>query len=400
MGIGLLFGALAGAGGAVADIGKRDQDVANDEKRVRMLADLEEQKVLRIEEARAQRQRQAGIAQGSQIASEASRLLGQSDAAAINAKFGSNATAEDVAALAANPEARKAYGLPEVSRLSSLETKAAAAENLGYMEASRDARGLIQAEITNLRNEASDKATIKRLDEMERHNRSIEARNASVAAADLAFRREALKNSTDAELRRADSEKRQATNAAMKNAQTELDKMRVEFANPMLDDKLKPVMQAQINELQKQTSRFRDALAAAGLDGSEKPESKTGFDPSKYPIGGKPSTSASTGASEPIASRSQPSMQGAPDSRISGQVVMPSIGAKFPIIKDESGERKLDISSDVILQNLRKALSSVPSAEGKMKIGTAINNRIDQLQQLENEIATSQFRNPLKLTGL
>jgi len=398
--MGLLFGALAGAGGAIADIAKKDQDAASDEKRARMLADLEEQKTLRIEEARAQRQRQAGIAQGSQIASEASRLRGQSDAAAINAKFGSNAAAEDVAALDNNPGARKAYGLPELGRLGSLETRAQAAENLGYLDASRETRGLIQAEIGNLRNEANDKATNRRLDLAEANSARSAARQEALAAAQIAHikAQTAYQSSQDELLYK--KEARSATYDALNGANQDIKGIEKQMSDPMIDENLKGILNIQLSSTRDEAKRLRTALARSGLEGSEKPESKTGFDPAKYQIGGKPVPTTSAGTGDAIASRSQTAMQAAPDSRILGQVIMPSIGAKFPIVQDDNGDKKLDVSGDVILQNLRKTVLSVPSVELKMDIGAAINNRIDQLQQLENEIATKEFRNPLKLTGL
>jgi hypothetical protein len=316
MGMGLLFGALAGAGGAVADIAKRDQDSTNEEKRARMLADLEEQKILRIEEARALRQRQAGIAQGSQISSEAKRLLGESDAAALNAKFGTSATAEDAAVLAANPEARKAYGLPAVDRLGSLETRATAAENLGYLEASKEARGLIQTEITNLRNEANDKATNRRLDMAEANSARSAARQEALAAAQIAHMKSQAAYQSNRDELQDKKEARLATYNALNGANQDIKSIEKQLSDPMIDEKLKGILSIQLSTTRDEAKRLRVALAGAGLGGSAVPEPKTGFDPSKYPIGGKPAPSASMGEGVEIASRGQPitnSKQSSPD---------------------------------------------------------------------------------------
>lgn len=295
-GLGLLFGGLAGAGGAVADIAKADQAAANDEKRMRTLSDLEEQKQLRIEEVREARKRQAGIQQGSEIEKEAGRLLGEGDAAAINAKFGSSAKAEDVGSLASNPEARKLYGLPENNRLSQLEKRATAAENLGYLEAARESRGLIQVEINNLRNEANDKSTNKRLDMAEANSARSAARQERLASAQIANMGAQMKYQESRDQLQNKKEERLATFNALSGANQDIKSIEKQLSDPMIDESLKGILNAQLVQTREEAGRLRKALAGAGLEGSEKPASKGNFDPANYQLGGKQAPSGGNAA--------------------------------------------------------------------------------------------------------
>jgi hypothetical protein len=291
-----LFGALAGAGGAVADIAKTDQAATNDENRAKKLAELEEQKQLRIEEVREARKRQAGIQQGSEIEKEASRLLGEGDAAAINAKFGSSANSEDVASLAANPAARKLYGLPEDSRLTQLERRAMAAEKLGYTDSAKNIRDLIQTEVTNLRNKANDESTNRRLDISEAESKrggDIQDKLAAAQIADMGAQREYQASRDELNDKR---EQRRATKEALDGKQALIRDLVKELTNPMIDDSQKSLLSGALREAREDAKVLTSALASVGIKGSERPEPKGGFDPANYQLGGKQAPSGGNAA--------------------------------------------------------------------------------------------------------
>lgn len=291
-GLGLLFGGLAGAGNALAQDAKRAQALADEQVIAEQRARLEEERLLRIDEARRQRERAGQLRMGEEINTATARMLNEQDAAAINAKFGSTATAEDVAALRSNPEARRAYGLLDATRQSDLETRAAAAESLGYLEAARETRGQLNTEIANQRQDAQDKANTRRLDlqeerqkQQDEYNRRRESRLDRLAEAELAFRQAQAKKLDAREEKQTERELRLATNNALAGVNNQLKSLEKEAADPLLAPEQKEVIRAQMIELRAEGERYRRALASAGLEGSTAPSKP--FDPNDFRTGGQ-----------------------------------------------------------------------------------------------------------------
>lgn len=298
-GLGLLLSGLSGAGRGVAASAEQDQRLANEQALADQRARLEEEKLLRIDEVRRGRERQAGVQQGQDIGAETDRLQNQRDAEAINAKYGSNATAEDVQSLRSNPEARQAYGLLASTRQGGLEDRATAAENLGYLDAARETRGALQTEIQDQRQEAQHKSNERRLDQqderqkaLDKYNQRREDRLDRLAESQLAFQK-ARAGKSDAQAEQsAAREQRAATAAALKGAESDIRGLQKELADPLLAEQQKTVLQDQLNVARSDARRFRSALSSAGLEGSEAPSKP--FNPADYSLGGGSSGGGNT----------------------------------------------------------------------------------------------------------
>lgn len=290
-GLGLLFSGLSGAGKGLAASAEQDQRVADETRLTQERARLEEEKQLRIDEAKRQRDRSAQVQQGVDIGAAVNQSQNQRDAEAINAKFGSTMSAEDAQALRTNPAARQAYGLLGSTRQSDLEDRANAAESLGYLDAARETRGALQAEIGNQRNKDLDESTTRRLDQQEKRQEQIDKFNQRredrldrLASAQLAFQQSrAGKEDARAE-QMAEREQRSATVSAMKGAETDIKQLQKELADPLLAEEQKKVIQQQIEQARSDARRFRNALSGAGLEGSDTAPKK--FNPDDYRIGG------------------------------------------------------------------------------------------------------------------
>lgn len=279
-GLGILFGALSGAGKGLAQSAEQDQKVSDQMRLEAERSRLDEERTARIEEARAQRQRQAGVQQGQDIGSVVNQMQNQRDADAINAanagvEGGSNISAADAQILRTQPAARQAYGLLNPTRQSDLEDRATAAEKLGYLDAAKETRNTLQTEITNQRNQSLDESMNKRLDQQAEANKiSQEYQNRRedrldrLASAQMAFS-QARANKEDARAdQMAEREQRQATAAAMKGAETDIKGLQKEMADPMLAPEQKQVLQNQLDLARSDARRFRASLGGAGIEGS------------------------------------------------------------------------------------------------------------------------------------
>lgn len=169
MGLGVLFAGLSGAGKSVAEDIETRQKYDHEAAMLKERADLEEQKQLAIDMAKRNRDAADRTKQGKDISEGVTALQNERDAAAINAKEGSNMTAEDAAVLRNNPEARKAYGLLGSSRQSEFEDRATVAQNLGYTDT---AKGMY---------DAADKVTDNARED-KRVNAQIENQNKQLSA--------------------------------------------------------------------------------------------------------------------------------------------------------------------------------------------------------------------------
>lgn len=291
MALGLLFSGLSGAGKGLAASAEQDQRVADETKLTQERARLEEEKQLRIDEARRQRDRSAQVQQGVDIGAAVNQSQNQRDAEAINAKFGSTMSAEDAQALRTNPAARQAYGLLGSTRQSDLEDRANAAESLGYLDAARETRNALNTEVQNQRNKSLDENADKRLDAETKWRKDQadlaarqEDRRARIAEADVAFRKSQVAKADSRETQMAEREQRSATMAALKGYETDIKQLSKDAADPLLAPEQKRIVDQQIAEARAEASRLRKALAGAGLEGSEAP--KKSFDPNDYRIGG------------------------------------------------------------------------------------------------------------------
>ena len=190
-GLGLLFAGLSGAGKSIAeDIGEKQK---NDHAMMLMKerADLEEQKQLAIDAAKRSRDAADRTKQGADISAGVTNLQNERDAAAINAKEGSNMTAADAAVLRNNPEARKAYGLLSATatesdmRQSQLRDEGSVAGGLGYSDVEKTKSAELRTEVQDARAEAATKDANRRMDENEAYRRRSEARRAAIDEARL-----------------------------------------------------------------------------------------------------------------------------------------------------------------------------------------------------------------------
>lgn len=314
--VGLLFSAFAGGSRGLSDSMEQSQKVSDEQMLMKQRSDLEEQKALRIAEASRQATRQAGIQQGQDINSATSTLQNQRDADAINAanqgvEGGSSMTAADAQVLRNNPEARKAYGLLSPTRQSDLEDRATAATNLGYLDAARETRGELQTAISDKRAENQDTNTNRRLDLQEQlqqqqseYNQRRESRMDRLAEAQLSFQKSRA-NKDDARAEQmATREERSATAMAMKGAETEIKQLEKDIADPMIDPKVKSLIQSQIDSTRLEARRYRERLSGAGIDGDKQPDKP--FNPADFrpSSGGTPSPSGAK--SQPIANPFQP----------------------------------------------------------------------------------------------
>lgn len=294
-GMGILLAGLSGAGKGLASSIEQDRRVADDERLMRERARLEEEKMLRIEEARRVATRKAGIAQGQEISAEAGRLQSardQADADRINTAYGSSMTAADAAGLRDAPEeARKIYGILGASRQSQLEDRATAAENLGYLDAARETRGILQAEIQNQRYEQESTDRNRRMDQEVQYRREQtglankrEDRLAGLQAAELSFRKSRAA-AEDARAANMDArEQRQATAKALDGANDFIKSLQKERSDPLLDDNQKKMIDEQITETREEAKRLRTLLSGVGIDGGKGGGGKT-LDINKYLIG-------------------------------------------------------------------------------------------------------------------
>lgn len=291
MSMGLLFSALSGAGKALASSAEQDQRVADQKSMEAERARLEEQKALRIDEIRRQRDRQGAVQMGQEITTTTAQLQNERDAAAINAANGSNMSAADAEVLRNNPEARKAYGLLGATRQTDLEDRATAAEKLGYLDAARETRGQLQTEFVNQRSIKQDEnADAARKDEKEWREKQAalankrEDRMARIAEAELGLRRSQAAKADSRESMAAEREARMATVAALKGAEAEVKQLSKDLADPMLAPEQKAVVQEMLDNARRETKQYRTALAGAGIDSGKAPDKP--FNPADFALGG------------------------------------------------------------------------------------------------------------------
>lgn len=326
-------------------------------------ARLEEEKTARIEEARAARQRAAGVQMGADISAEEERLRNVQDAEAINKQFGSSMSAEDAAALRGNEAARSAYGLLAPTRQSDLERRAAAAENLGYLDAARESRSQLSTEVQNQRYDEQTKTAERRLDEevawrkdQAKRAERREDRMDRMAEAQLAFTKSrAGKEDARAE-QMAEREQRAATAAALRGAETDVKQLQKDLADPLLDPAQKEALQRDLTTARADARRFRQALAGAGLEGSGAPSKP--FNPDDFRIGG-----------------SQPEAQREPSGQRSAAPAARAPAPSERLTPAQQAVRGLDLA----IQNTVRALTQA-SNRGDRAEAERLNNLLQEQQ--------------------
>lgn len=287
-GLGLLFAAASGAANGVSAAMGEEQRFNNEKALMAERARLEEEKSARI----AERTRAANQKQGEEISAATRQIQNQRDAEQINAKNNSSMTAEDADVLRDKPEARKAYGLLNSNRQSDLEDRATASQNLGYLDAAKEARGEIQTEINNQRVDEGTKTANRRLDISEAHNRKMEelaaraeSRRQALAESTLSFQKARATKDDSRQEAMTTREERAATAKALDGVNADIKTMQKELSNPLLDPKEAIVIKEQINGLREESKRYRAALAGAGLAGSEaEPQGKPDVEPPQNKI--------------------------------------------------------------------------------------------------------------------
>ncbi len=127
-----------------------------DLNRARVIAEMQEEFAVRGET----RKRESAEKMGRDIDAEVGSRMSRRDAADI-AKVDDpelkNLTREELAQMRADPKAREKFGiLSAPTRMEELETRASAANKLGYTDAAKEARAELQTEIQNDRNKRTD----------------------------------------------------------------------------------------------------------------------------------------------------------------------------------------------------------------------------------------------------
>lgn len=320
-GLGLLLGGLAGAGRGAAQVGAEDQRALVERDMAAERSRLEEERALRIDEARRSRERAGALKMGEDISAETTRAQNQADADAINAKFGTQMTAEDAAALRGNEEARKAYGLLAGGREGDLEARANAAERLGYLEAARETRGQLQVEQQGKRYDKEFESRERRADlaekvaaENEQFRRRAQERQDRLAESQIAFQKARASKEDQRYKDQSERELRLATRDALAGVNNQLKSLEKEAADPLLAPEQKEAIRNQMRELRIEGERYRGALAGAGLEGSMAPSKP--FNPADFAFGGKSEAPAQRSAA-PAAARPAPAPAPEPARRAS-----------------------------------------------------------------------------------
>lgn len=195
--MGILMGALGGMGAAGQEMfsARMKSDMARDNElavgKQRSDLELERQRTMEVFK------RNANLKAGQEINAAAGKMtadrLGKQIDNLNDPEIG-KLSPEDKALLAnATPEQQKEVGILGGSRAQKYDDRATAAENLGYLDQAREARGQQQVEITRERNDKIDAHNIRRdensearanntdaynnkhLDEIIRHNKAVEA---------------------------------------------------------------------------------------------------------------------------------------------------------------------------------------------------------------------------------
>lgn len=376
MGFGMLLGGLGRAGDALADSAAQNQKFSDERALLEERSRLEEQKTLRIDEAKRVAVRAADLRQGQEITSAARSAANERDASAINTANGSNMSASDADIFRDKPEARKAYGLLESTRKTDLEDRANAAERLGYLDAAKETRAQIQTEVANKRNEDNDKSTNRRLDKQEADSAFLqkiqlrrEDRRDNLAEATLEYQK-VRGGKEDARAEQAAlNGQREATKIALKSASDDIKALEKEkeTATPAQI----ALYDQQIATLRSETARHRRALASAGLDGSEAPPRKGGFDPSKYePQNPKP------GAGDPAAP-AKPKAEPAPQAKPKAEIPEVPFAERQAAMLKKYDEIDADKDLQALMREKKTALSNGNP--------TQANNAIDKYNKLRKE---------------
>ncbi len=272
--------------------------------RARAIAEMQDEFAIRKDD----RARAAGMKEGREIDAEVDSRMAARDAADISKVDDPelrNLSREELAQLRTDPEARAKFGvLNAPTRKEELETRASAAGKLGYGEAAKETRGLLQTEIQNERVANADKNAERRADAadknaefMQKYQMRREDRMDRMAESTLAFQK-ARANKEDAKSEgMAEREQRAATAKALDGVNSDIKMLAKEAADPMMAPEQKAVVNQQLEQARNEAKRYRAALAGAGLDGSAeapKGEPKEPFDPAKYMSGGKAAPSTQT----------------------------------------------------------------------------------------------------------
>ena len=294
MGLGMLLSGLSSGGNAVAANADQETRMSNErtlmEERLnheKMLiaerAKIDTEKQLSIDKTLKERSREYGILQGKEIESESNRAMNERDASAINAKEGSKMTAEDAQVLRNNPAARKAYGLPETTRQSSLEDRANAAEKLGYLDAAREIRGQIRNEIQDTKNADQTDLANKREDRILKFQEESLKRQDQNAKQNAYYQNQMLKASSDRDVLSNTREQRAATAKALDGVNSLISQTNKEIKDT-IDPNDKKELQGKLRVLQDESMIYRKSLAGAGLEGSVRSSPEKPFNPADFSL--------------------------------------------------------------------------------------------------------------------
>jgi hypothetical protein len=380
----MMAGLMSGIGRGLSAAGYMGAELFSRQALEEQRSKLEEEKFMRIDEARRQRDGAARLQQGQDITSSVRSSQNERDAAAINAANGSTMTPADAEVLRDKPEARKAYGLMAQTRQSDLEDRGNAAESLGYLDAAKESRGQLQTEIANQRNKDIDASTNKRLDIQQEHNAEMmkfqmrrENRLDGLAASELAFRKaRAGKEDARAE-EMASREQRTATAKALDGVNADIKILTRDMAEATSPE-LKTVIQRELDYARGEAKRYRSALAGAGLDGSEDKTAGKAFNPADFPLSG--------GGKKESASIKTPASTEAPP-----PATRTNVAPRQP-----QANEGVDVSNDPVLKSIRESMSQIDGSDPKnvdkvLAYGNAKNARLEQLRRNHGSLT--------KLTG-
>lgn len=264
------------AGGAQSAVGSidtqlkatADQQAADREldMKTRLLA-VQESMAQRAEE----RKRAQALQQGQAVSAGATGLLNTAAASSIDASLGSHIdpsnpdSAASLAAIRANPEAMKAYGLPQETDLTKAKARAEAARNTGDVAAAGEEDKNVRNLVTDARNVDQDASTNKRLDNLQVFQEAQAKRQDMLAQATLNYQKTMLEKTDTRAQEAAAREQRQATASALKGVTDVIkDLQKEKTAMDVTPEKAK-VLDSQMQSAQAEAAQYRRALAGSGL---------------------------------------------------------------------------------------------------------------------------------------
>lgn len=219
------------------------------------------------------RKRALAVQQGQAVTTGATGLLNSAAASNINSSLGSAIDPNDpdsaasLAAIRSNPAAMKAYGLSPEDDLTKAKARSDAARNLGDLAAAGEEDKNVRSLVVDKRNEATDAATNRRLDQQEKFQEQQSTRQQTLAEATLKHYQVMESNSDSRAKEQAAREARSATAAALVGVSQQLKDLETEAKDMTIEPARKADIQKQLTSLRTEAATYRQALAGVGVQG-------------------------------------------------------------------------------------------------------------------------------------